>query len=262
MNERWNNDVSFVQQLSLGLKNLDAVARPFFDGLTRFAQAVGPYVSAFVKYDKFTTSVEATGWLPYYTVPVSLIDQCGEDNSLLESRLSEFHHTKWPEIREDIESRLEGYCISQDAKAAFRQSLAAHERGLYICVSRTLFPEIDRALRIQFFEDAAGSLSSKRMLEEFTTQGSLSDFMPAEAHGWILFNRLLKHLFVDVDNTNRVTVAQDDLPTRHASIHGLAAYSTFKHSMNMIVMTDYIFQVISRLDKLSNDSSPERTAVH
>ena len=254
MNERLNDTVPFVQQLSRVLQNLEEVCRPFMQALDRIFETVGPPFLELVKYEKFLTSIEKTGWLPHRMVPRSLVDDCGEDSSLLESRLSEFYQTKWPDIHQDIESRLEGYCISDEAKAAFREALAAHEYGLYRCVSRTLFPEIDRALRIHFFEDKAKSISSGTMLNTFMNQGSLAEFMPAEAHGWALLGRLMNHLFTNVTDRNREAVAQDDLPTRHASLHGLIDYSTYKQSFNMIVMTDYIFQVLTRLDKPSEPS--------
>ena len=43
-----------------------------------------------------------------------------------------------------------------------------------------------------------------------------------------------------------------DVPNRHASIHGLVSYSTFKHSMNMIIMADYIFQILTSATKLTS----------
>ena len=148
-------------------------------------------------------------------------------------------------IRQDIESRLGQYQISEEAKATFREALSAHSNRHYRCVCRVLFPEIDRQFRIHFFEDEAGSISSTKMLERLTNRGSLENFMPREAYGWILFDRLVHHLYEPVDDGNRTEFQQDFVPNRHAALHGLVPYSTHKHSMNMIIMADYIFQILT-----------------
>ena len=76
--------------------------------------------------------------------------------------------------------------------------------------------------------------------------------MPREAYGWMLFDLLIHHLYESVNDSNRAKYEGDDVPNRHASIHGLVSYSTFKHSMNMIIMADYIFQVLTSTAKLTS----------
>ena len=233
------------------IESLAVTLRPFVQEITRISQAIAPhiesirsYAKSFERYSRFVDSVGATGWLPYHTVPISYVEECGGNTPLLEQRLSSFYETNWNEIRQDIESRLEAYHVDEEARETFREALSAHEAGFYRCVCRVLFPEIERMIRILFFEDKAGTIPSKEMLNSLTHRGSLKDFMPREAYGWILFGRLVAHLYAPVTEKNRKKFQKDFVPNRHASIHGRASYSTHKHSMNMIIMADYIFQVL------------------
>ena len=246
-------------KLSAALHRMVEPVLPFIQLLKRVSEAIepllkaiAPFLESFARYNRFIDSVRRTGWLPYHTVPLGFVEECGDDVSLLEVRLTEFYETNWKTIRQDIESRLDLYHIAEESKATFREALAAHEIGHYRCVCRVLFPEIDREFRIHFFDDAAGSISSKRMLETFTNRGTLVSYLPREAYGWMLFRQLTHHLYEPVDDANRAQFEEDYIPNRHASMHGLVRYSTFKHSVNMIVMADYVFQVLTSMAEPSS----------
>ena len=248
-----------LQKLGGALNQLLEPFQPLIQLLQQFSKAISPFVEAiasqiehFVKYDQFLKAVQPTGWLPYHTVSIDFVEACGDDVALLESRLTEFYEKNWKTIRQDIDTRLDHYQITTESKTTLREALSAHEAGHYRCVCRVLFPEIDREFRIHFFEDAAGSISSKKMLEKLTDQGALEYFLPREAYGWILFDRLVHHLYEPVNDNNRVLYEKDFVPNRHASTHGLVSYSTFKHSMNMIIMADYVFQVLTSTAKLTS----------
>ena len=248
---------SIVKHLAVALQPLAKSLGPFIEAMARLSQAIAPYVKAMaphieqlVKYHQFIDSVRATGWLPYHTLSMDYVEECGDDVALLDDRLTIFYENNWEGIRQDIETRLDRYHISEDAKATFREALSAHGSGHYRCVCRVLFPEIDREFRIHFFKDNAGCISSKKMLEKLTSRGKLGNFLPREAYGWILFGRLVHHLYERVDDSNRAQYEQDYVPNRHASTHGLVPYATAKHSMNMLIMADYIFQILTLTSNL------------
>ncbi len=254
-----NQAIQSVLKLGAELRRLLEPLQPFIQSLQRVSQAIAPFLEAiaphiegFVRYSKFMDSVRPTAWLPYHTVSLDYVEECGDDVCLIETRLTEFYENNWEDIRRDIEIRLDRYHILEETRATFREALAAHGMRHYRCVCRVLFPEIDREFRIRFFEDAAGSISSKKMLEKLTNRGDLKTFLPREAYGWILFGRLVHHLYEPVDNGNRAQYETDYVPNRHASIHGLVPYSTFKHSMNMIIMADYIFQILTSTADLTS----------
>lgn len=224
----------FRQQLSETLQKLAEIFQPFV-----------PYVEAFAKYHKIVEAFDKTGWLPYYSAPFHYVEECGEDSQLLDSHLSDYYRTQWDDIRQDIESRLDYYDIDEEARATFREAFSAHDVGHYRCVVRLLFPEIERMFRVQFFENKAGQIPSKEMLEKLTDGKYLEDFTRREAFGWTLFGRLARHLYEPVGDDNRAKFQQDFVPNRHAALHGLVSYSTHKHSVNMIIMADYVFQIIT-----------------
>lgn len=255
----YNQTIQSLLNLGAALQRLVEPLQPFIQSMSRvsqaitpFLEAIAPYIKHFVRYNKFIDSVRPTGWLPYHTVSIDYVEECRDDVSLLEARLTSFYENNWESIRQDIEKRLNHYHISEETKETFREALSAHGMGHYRCVCRVLFPEIDREFRIHYFEDAAGAISSKKMLEKLTNQGELRNFLPREAYGWILFDRLVHHLYEPVDDSNRAQYEGDYVPNRHASTHGLVPYSTFKHSMNMIIMADYIFQILTSTAKLTS----------
>jgi hypothetical protein len=55
-----------------------------------------------------------------------------------------------------------------------------------------------------------------------------------------------------VDEKNRAKLESDPVPNRHAAIHGLIVYNSFWHSLNVIFMTDYAFQVVTALKAPGN----------
>ncbi|MEY9700163.1 hypothetical protein ABIE71_002906 [Bradyrhizobium diazoefficiens] len=43
----------------------------------------------------------------------------------------------------------------------------------------------------------------------------------------------------------------ESIPNRHAASHGRIVYSRLKHSMNTIIMADYVFAVISAAKRVA-----------
>ena len=245
-----NRFAPIVQALQQPMDSL----QPFIQAMARISQAIviDPRIKGFVRYLKFTDSVLATGWLPYHTLPIDYVEKYAEDTALLENHISSFYKNNWNNIRQDIESRFSQYHISEETKETFREAFSAHEIGHFRCVCCVLFPTFEREVRIHFFENRAGGIPSKIMLEKLTNRGELEDFLPREAYGWILFDFLIHHLYEYVGDGNRQQYQKDYVPNRHASIHGLLPYSSHKHSINMIIMADYIFQVLTAtIDLLS-----------
>lgn len=216
---------------------------PVFQGLAQLADAAAPYVQKFVRYHKIVERFEGTGWLPYHLAPVEYVEHYEGDAIHLESKISEYYLSEWSGIRADIESRLNDYHIDDEAKDTFREALSAHEHENYRCVCRVLFPEIERVIKLNLFS-GAGSVRTNKMLEKLTSDRPLEDFVSKEAFGLVLFGRLIKHLYEQVSDEERSKFEQNFVPNRHAAIHGLVSYSTHKHSMNMIIMADYIFQIL------------------
>ena len=235
--------VPFMQQLSEASQMWEAAVAPFVQVLNDLSEFFSPYVLAFVKYHKIVESFDATGWLPYHFAPFHYVEECDEDIPLLGRRLSDYYRTQWDKIHLDIESRLESYHIDEEARKTFREALSAHKVEHYRCVCRVLFPEIERMIRFNLFDDA-GRIGSRSMVEKLTNERPLEEFSPREAFGFVLFGRLARHLYEEVKDEERGKFEKDSVPNRHAAMHGFVPYSTHKNSVNMIIMADYIFQIL------------------
>ena len=205
-----------------------------------------PRIRQIVRYFSFLRDIEAAGWLPYYTIAPDYLDDCGQDPEVIDARIDSFYKNHWASIRNDIESRMDQYHISDETKTTFREALEAHGSGLYRCVIRVLFPEIEKEFAAKIPKDKTGS-EQQRAREILHRAGACYPRVPRKAHGRALYSRVSEHIYRRVDASNRAEFERDDVPNRHASLHGLVHYRTHKHSMNMIVMTDYIFQVLTAM---------------
>ena len=110
-------------------------------------------------------------------------------------------------------------------------------------------------IRFNLFDDV-GHIGSKKMIGKLTGERPLEDFSPREAFGLVLFGRLVRHLYEEVKDEERGKFEKDSVPNRHAAMHGFVPYSTHKHSVNMIIMADYIFQILPPAT-----TSPSRSAM-
>jgi hypothetical protein len=89
----------------------------------------------------------------------------------------------------------------------------------------------------------------------------MSEIEPRGYFGLALFTRLTEHLYVHIGDskTKLARMALDPVPNRHAAIHGLVVYSSFKNSLNTLFMTDYIFQVIDALKRNAAKAESDQT---
>ena len=224
-------------QLSEVLRQMERSLGPVLRTLKEWSDAAAPHLKAFREWNRTVDALNEVGWLPYHYAPFQYVEECGDDLALLDSRFSDYYRTRWNEIRNDMKSRLADYHIDDEARAAFREALSAHEAGHYRCVCRVLFPEIERMI-------GGGRVGSKQMLEELTGTGDLADFAFRERFGYVLFGRLVNHAYEQVNEDERERFERDPVPNRHAAMHGLVPYSTHKHSMNMLILTDYVFRIL------------------
>ena len=225
-------------------------AAPFLEKWTRIAEAaveaterIRPVVEEVREWIRIVDALDRIGWLPYRAAPFHYVEECGEDLALLDGRFAGYYRTRWIEIRDEMESGLAEYHIDDEASATFREALAAHEAGHYRCVCRLLFPEIERMI-------GAGHGGSNKMLEGLTGTGDLADFACKERFGYVLFGRLVNHAYERVMTDDELArFERDPVPNRHAAMHGLVSYSTHKHSMNMLILTDYVFRILPPLEE-------------
>ena len=103
-------------QLTEALRQLEFSLSPFLSRLKEWSDALAPYLQAFAEWNRAVDALNEVGWLPYRSVPFHYVEECGNDLPLLDRSLANYYRTRWSEIREDLESRLEDYHIDDEAK--------------------------------------------------------------------------------------------------------------------------------------------------
>ena len=237
-----------------------AVVRAIQDQ-ARFASAVaelrlGPLRTAaeqLAGHVRRAQAFDEAGWLPHHSTPLDRVEACAGDSGAIHAVLSSYYREEWCVVRRDIESRLTKYGLDEEAKETFGEALTAHEAGLYRCVCRLVFPEIERVARTELYGDRMERITSQRELRKVAGSLPISSVEPEGFLGLNLFQRLSNHLYEQVEDEDmRQRLARDPVPNRHAVVHGLVVYSSMQNSLNAIFMTDFIFLVISLLKGLED----------
>lgn len=244
--------------------------------LQQFTKTIAPVLqklsSEFKKWDVSSEVLRKAGWIPHYTTPFDLIAKIGEDLDAVRNQLLHYYGSNWKEIRQTIEARLADYQIDEEAKATMREALDAHEAGLYRCVCRVLFPEIERVFRTKLPDGQTGHIRYEKLVRNLVDdeEKSLGDFMSEGLYELDIFGHLTKHLrdedesesskfvygvFQRVGNEeDRERLKQNPVPNRHAAIHGFVTYDSPQNSLNAIFIADYIFRIIG--EPIASSSPP------
>ena len=129
------------------------------------------------------------------------------------------------------------------------QTLSAHEYGLYRVVPRTILVEIERVARVQLRKEPVGRLDVKGKIVGEIGDLPTSSFRDLTS-GTIQYETLENHLYERIDDDgDRSQFAENPIPNRHAATHGLVPYSSEKTSLNSILITDFVFQMITAIKR-------------
>ena len=219
-------------------------AEPFFHAAQSAAKHLEANLGPVLRQHAKLKRLEEAGWLPHYTSPLSLIPDIGDVDI---SSLMERHYTdNWFDIKAKLLDGVKSYDIDEEAKETFSEAVCAHEQGLFRATCRTLFPEIERVVRVELLEGSLHGIASMKELQNVAGQLGLSEMRPTGLSGMALYSRLVDHIYVPAHTAEDVIkLAEDDVPNRHAAMHGLVSYKTFKNSINMLTMADFMFHVVS-----------------
>lgn len=190
---------------------------------------------------------EESGWLPHYTAPFILLESITDAESL--SKLIERHYiNNWVGVKDKFKAHVAELNVDDEAKATFYEALDAHGHGLYRTTARTLFPEIERLARSNTGD--GGNLTNIASLIDIRKAAGnlgLGELGPPEG-GPVLahFVRMSHHLYEHVRTPEAVvSLTSDPVPNRHATVHGLVSYKTMQSSFNSLIMTEFMYRVIS-----------------
>lgn len=189
--------------------------------------------------------LEVAGFLPHYTTPFELLEDL-DDPDEIAARLNAHYIDNWSEVRATFDSHIELYAIDDEAKWVFQEALTVHETGAYRAVSRLLFAEIERLTRAELHHGALQGFTSQPRLKEIASHLCPAELNPSGLRALELFQRLDDHLYAKVNTPEALERARrDPVPNRHAALHGLVAYDSRINSLNALIMTDFVFQVLS-----------------
>jgi hypothetical protein len=250
-------------QWDLMIQNWMKISRDLetFQSLAKAASSfdLAPFLDVFkhpAKQGKKAQLVESTGWLPHYTTPFDLIDPERQSNETAAQALSDFYKNSWKTVEAQFIQSLSNYDIDEESKATFKEALIAHGHGLYRVASRLLFPEIERVASNEFYGGRRKVLSDDgKQLVGITSLPEIrrgAGELPAGEilayeFGMNLFKKMEAHLYEKVgDNEIEIAkFARDPVPNRHAALHGIVSYASAQNSLNALIMTDFMFHLIS-----------------
>jgi len=217
-------------------KGVQNFARQFVEVFEEVKRALEPAAKTFVlileglsELQRQSKLIDKAGFVPHPTMPQKLIRQSSGDPTRLSELLVRYYEENWPEVRDAMMERVNGYQIDKEAKDAFREALIAHENRLYRPVVRHLFPEIERVARNELYKGALGRIRTQRGFEQLVNKLAFADLDPSGFFGLTQLNRLREHLYIPVKKKNRKQIEADAVPNRHAAIHGLVVYRTAKN---------------------------------
>ncbi len=199
-------------------------------------------------------ALDRIGLLPHASTPFEMLD--GEtDDEILKSKLEKYYRDEWSTISASIVRRAQNFAIDDEAKATLAEGLQAHQNGHYRSVCRLLLLEIERVARVELAGNEVGTLHVDKIIGEPAGDLGLSQTSPRGYLAIGLYRCLTDHLYKHVNASNRAAFQNDPVPNRHAAVHGLIVYNSFWHSLNVIFMTDYAFQIVTALAEGQRDAA-------
>lgn len=195
-----NEQNPFIGLVDIEVQNF---ARQFVEVFEEVKRALEPAAKTFVlileglsELQRQSKLIDKAGFVPHPTMPQKLIRQSSGDPKRLSELLVRYYEENWPEVRDAMMERVNGYQIDKEAKDAFREALIAHENRLYRSVVRHLFPEIERVARNELYKGALGRIRTQRGFEQLVNKLAFADLDPSGFFGLTQLNRLREHLYI------------------------------------------------------------------
>ena len=233
-----------VLEIELGLQSiLEPILGRFLEPI--LGRFLGPFPS--LVHPKARTAAKL-GWVVHHTLPTTVLEDAAEEN--LDEAIMTHYKEKWPEVCKEIELATSRYLIDRDSKEIMNQALSAHEHGLYRLVPRAMILEIERTARVQLHEKLVDiGLNIKNIILGEVDDLPLS-FFGNLTSGTIQYEIFEKHLYKHIKKEDDLSpFAENAIPNRHATVHGLVPYASEKSSLNSIFLADFFFLMITRMKK-------------
>jgi hypothetical protein len=192
----------FIEQQQQIAQSLRATIGAFAPNFQAIGQGFGDFIRSVAAVERKARLLSEAGFLPHVTMPVELVDECADDATHLSVSIEKHYGDNWQQIEDTLAARVASYLIDDEAKETFREALASHRMGHFRSVVRLLFPEIERVATsdgtLREFAKANGLKKPYRVFQELAGELPLSEM--GGYGGFVLFERLYDHLYVDADS--------------------------------------------------------------
>jgi hypothetical protein len=206
-----------------------------FEQLTAFADAI----------DREKRLGEA-GWIPHPLLPLDEVTaDLLDDPDELDEFLLEHLRAHWGAVEAQLLDDDLFRIIGEEHQETVRQALAAHDAGLYRCVPRTMFGEIEMAAHAA---REGIDLSGKVTAQLRPVWCRLKELTIADLHTG---GRSAVSYFLAKDSVyadTRDGGADSRLPNRHDQIHGFSRrHASERDSVNTLLLADMMFRLLAAL---------------
>jgi hypothetical protein len=198
------------------------------------------------QHRKAVNALEAAGWLPHETIPVSVVLTIAERGpEAVDATVQQYLTENWAKVSAKLCERFEESGIDAEARQTFDEALKAHGYGLYRVSCRAVFPEIERMTSQRML---GGKTERITKLRDVTK--NLDHIHPIEMQvpGWwglTIFEFVKSQCYSNIDPRKNPEAGR--WPNRHALAHGFFPYSTMRDSMNCFAIADFMLNAINVL---------------
>ena len=258
----FNDEISrSMQRLDAALAGLNARIQAnaeriqtAFDGITKSWR---PILDGFRRYSEAKKPLKAAGVLPHRSTPWGRFDPDAPE--AFPDVVLEYYAAEWEEAEAIFLADIDDYSIDTNAKAAFRDAVGCHRHGFFRSAVLTLLPAAEMEFRRLFEITPRGNAASleelRKLVMDLPAGVILGHVAPID-----LFTVLDEHLYDQVKTPEAVErFRKDPIPNRHAAIHGLVHYASAKSSLNMLILADYIFFLLSQLSRYKAELAEPET---
>ena len=146
------------------------------------------------------------------------------------------------DIRCYIESELNNCRVDDKTIKIFQEIFKVHGNGYYRNVCFTLFLEIERVLRNQF-SGGNVNIPFNKILENFINTSDNILGLTKNQFSWLIIVELFKLFCGEEEYKKWIELNEDLIQNRESALNKLAEYDTEKDSINMILISYYIFRI-------------------
>lgn len=252
---RFDLPTGLLEQLTKFQDTIRGLTEPFERALAPIQAVsvqlapIGALSAQLVRYERTADALERAGWLPHDLIPVSLVEARLDDDPTVLSAAVEAHlEQNWPVIEKELERRYAGSGVDVEALNAMGEALRAHRAKLYRAACRTVFPEIERVAREQFYNGSEKGITSLPELREAILEVSVTELRPRGLWGVRVLKAINEACYVHVSKYKASTSNEAArLPNRHAMAHGYITYASVRDSLNALFIADFLFGALAAL---------------